>query len=88
MVSKYYNSLRRDMSNTDPNTFKKRYLFRMRGKDKELIQSFIDSGENRDFDFWVDQANIAPGTNWKQRILTKYMIAMVQSSSSLQLIKS
>ena len=68
MVSKYYNSLRRDMSNTDPNTFKKKVFISYARKDKELIQSFIDSGENRDFDFWVDQANIAPGTNWKQRI--------------------
>ena len=63
MVSKYYNSLRRDMSNTDPNTFKKKVFISYARKDKELIQSFIDSGENRDFDFWVDQANIAPGTN-------------------------
>ena len=53
-------------------------------KDKELIQTFIDSGENRDFDFWVDQANIAPGTNWKQRIFDEIYDSDGAISSSLQ----
>lgn len=68
MVSQYYNSLRRQMSNQKPREFKKNVFISYARKDKELIQSFINSGENRDFGYWVDQGDIEPGANWKKRI--------------------
>ena len=68
MLIQYYNSFRKKMNNVNPSSFEKKVFISYARKDKELIQSFISSGENRDFEYWVDQANIDPGTNWKKRI--------------------
>ena len=37
-------------------------------KDKELVQSFINLGDNREFELWVDEAEKKPGSDWRNTI--------------------
>lgn len=37
-------------------------------KDKELIQSFIELGDNREFELWIDEAEKKPGSDWRNTI--------------------
>ena len=37
-------------------------------KDKELVQSFIELGDNREFELWIDEAEKKPGSDWRNTI--------------------
>ena len=37
-------------------------------KDKELVQSFINLGDDREFELWVDEAEKKPGSDWRNTI--------------------
>ena len=37
-------------------------------KDKELVQSFIELGDNREFELWIDEAEKRPGSDWRNTI--------------------
>ena len=70
-MRRYYNLLLYKMKSFLRKKFKKQIFISYARKDSELIQSFLNNGLNRDFEIFVDQSDIKPGSNWKQRILNK-----------------
>lgn len=68
----YYKKVRRSrMNEALENKFNKKVFISYARKDKELVQSFLEAGENRDFELWIDQGDKKPGSDWRQTIKDK-----------------
>ena len=67
----YRKSKVRKLNNSDEQEFKKKVFISYARKDKDIVQSYLEAGENRDFELWIDQGDKKPGTDWRQTIRDK-----------------